>query len=290
VTLFESTLNYVRNQLGMLLACAMFSFAQSAPSTASQSSPNVRFDEATPPLTYGPVDVLSPTSGVDLTPYLSDVLHRVKLAWYNLVPGSARAPNYQKGKVAIEFAILRDGEITGMRMEDGGSSGDGALDRAAWGGITASAPFPPLPTEFVGKYVALRFHFYYNREIGDSGWASPPYTVPPEIYPSFGPASQPVNPNVKVALSPGPKVTVPAGGWREIKAAVTGSSNVAVKWTIKGEGCSGSACGAMTGNVYFAPYAPPRPNAITLTAISEANPNASASITLHIGRGSGFVP
>ena len=45
-----------------------------------------------------------------------------------------------------------------------GSSGDVALDRAAYGGITASKPFPPLPTEFGGQYLALRFHFYYNPE------------------------------------------------------------------------------------------------------------------------------
>ena len=41
-------------------------------------------------------------------------------------------------------------------------SGDVAMDRAAWGGITSSVPFGPLPTEFHGPYLALRFRFYYN--------------------------------------------------------------------------------------------------------------------------------
>ncbi len=49
-------------------------------------------------------------------------------------------------------------------MQIVGTSGDVALDRAAYGGITASKPFPPLPTEFGGQYLALRFHFYYNPE------------------------------------------------------------------------------------------------------------------------------
>jgi hypothetical protein len=49
-----------------------------------------------------------------------------------------------------------------MRLAAG--SGDVALDRAAWGGVTASNPFPPLPGEFSGQYLALRFHFYYNPE------------------------------------------------------------------------------------------------------------------------------
>jgi len=28
--------------------------------------------------------------------------------------------------------------------------------------FTASDPFPPLPSEFRGRYLALRFRFYYN--------------------------------------------------------------------------------------------------------------------------------
>ena len=35
------------------------------------------------------------------------------------------------------------------------------------GRITASNPFPPLPGEFQGKYLALRFHFYYNPDKSD---------------------------------------------------------------------------------------------------------------------------
>ena len=66
----------------------------------------------------------------------------------------------KRGKVSIEFAILKDGQVAGLQIV--ATSGDVALDRAAYGGITASKPFPPLPTEFGGQYLALRFHFYYN--------------------------------------------------------------------------------------------------------------------------------
>ena len=115
----------------------------------------------------GALDVLSDTMGVDFGPYLARVLHDVKQNWYDLIPESARPPIMKKGKVAIEFAILKDGSIAGMRLEQGGSSGDPALDRAAWGGITASNPFPPLPQEFGGQYLALRFHFFYNPDRSD---------------------------------------------------------------------------------------------------------------------------
>ncbi|MGH9501611.1 MAG: TonB family protein [Terriglobales bacterium] len=110
----------------------------------------------------GPMDVLSDTMGVDFGPYLARVLHDVRENWYRIIPESARAPLMKKGKVSIEFAILKDGQVAGLQIV--GSSGDVALDRAAYGGITASKPFPPLPTEFGGQYLALRFHFYYNPE------------------------------------------------------------------------------------------------------------------------------
>jgi outer membrane biosynthesis protein TonB len=46
-------------------------------------------------------------------------------------------------------------------------SGDVALDRGAWGGITSSSPFPPLPGEFGGQYLGLRFTFFYNPDKAD---------------------------------------------------------------------------------------------------------------------------
>ncbi|HWR35852.1 MAG TPA: TonB family protein [Clostridia bacterium] len=111
------------------------------------------------------MDVLSDTMGVDFGPYLSRVLQAVRMNWYTLIPEVARAPLMKRGKSSIEFAILKDGRVAGMRMV--GPSGDVSLDRAAWGGITASNPFPPLPGEFHGPYLALRFHFYYNPDKND---------------------------------------------------------------------------------------------------------------------------
>jgi hypothetical protein len=67
----------------------------------------------------GAVDVLSDTMGVDFGPYLSRVLHDVKQTWYNLTPEKARSPIMKKGKVAIEFAILKDGSVSGMRFAEG---------------------------------------------------------------------------------------------------------------------------------------------------------------------------
>jgi TonB family protein len=105
----------------------------------------------------GGLEVLSDTMGVDFGPYLQRVMHDVKQNWYNAIPESAQMKH---GNLIIEFAITKEGKVAGMKLV--ATSGDVPLDRAAWAGIVGSDPFPPLPSEFGGQYLALRFRFYYN--------------------------------------------------------------------------------------------------------------------------------
>ena len=118
-----------------------------------------------------PIEVLSDTKGVDLKPYLGPVLKRVQQNWYGLVPPSARAPLKKKGDVSIEFHIFLDGNVSGMAFSQ--TTGDADLDRAAWEAITSSSPFQPLPPQFVGEFLALRFNFHYNPD-GLERKADPP--------------------------------------------------------------------------------------------------------------------
>lgn len=113
----------------------------------------------------GPFDILSDTQGVDFGPYLSRVLQSIKNNWYTLIPEEARAPLLKHGKVAIRFLITPNGKVAGMFIE--APSGDIPLDRAAYGGITASDPFSPLPHGFRGPYLALRITFFYNPKNGE---------------------------------------------------------------------------------------------------------------------------
>ena len=88
--------------------------------------------------------------------------------WFEVLPESVLPPTYKKGKLMIEFAILEDGSVADMKVV--APSGDSALDRAAWGGITGSNPFPPLPPQFVksgGHVLALRCTFIYNPDERD---------------------------------------------------------------------------------------------------------------------------
>jgi TonB family protein len=118
------------------------------------------------------VEILTDAQGVDFGPSLKQVVSSVQTQWYALIPDAARKPQLKQGTVTIEFAILKDGRVAGMKLAQ--PSGDVSLDRAAWGGITASQPFKPLPAQFTGPYLGLRFRFYYNADAKKDANALPP--------------------------------------------------------------------------------------------------------------------
>jgi len=70
----------------------------------------------------------------------------------------------KKGIVGIRFTILPNGEL-GQPMILETTSGDVALDKAAWYAITSEGQFPPLPREFHGPKLELRVGFFYNTPI-----------------------------------------------------------------------------------------------------------------------------
>jgi TonB family protein len=109
----------------------------------------------------GPM-ILSDTQGVDFGPYLARIVEVVRQNWYHLMPESARLG--QKGRVAWQFAIQKDGRVP--EVDPVVSSGSNALDGAAKAAIDLSIPFPPLPEEFKGNELKLRFVFLYNLGYG----------------------------------------------------------------------------------------------------------------------------
>ena len=113
----------------------------------------------------GAVDILSDTMGVDFGPYIQRVIWDTKRAWYPIIPEEARSPINKQGKVLIRFRIMPDGSVEDMQLES--PSGDVPLDRAAWAGITGASPFPPLPKQFKGPFLELRFYFLYNIAPGE---------------------------------------------------------------------------------------------------------------------------
>ena len=106
----------------------------------------------------GGAQVLSDTQGVDFSPYLQRILYDIQRNWMAVMPEAARMG--RRGQVLLIFEIMRDGAINKVYLD--GSSGFDPFDKAAFAGLMASAPFPPLPNEFKGPMVRLRLGFYYN--------------------------------------------------------------------------------------------------------------------------------
>jgi hypothetical protein len=111
----------------------------------------------------GGVQVLSDTQGVDFTNWLTRWHRETERTWDPLIPDEVNPPIRKSGQLMIRFRVLPNGRLMEGSMVLEGSSGDVALDRAAWGALTGSN-YPPLPRDFHGPYLELRAWFLYNME------------------------------------------------------------------------------------------------------------------------------
>jgi TonB family protein len=114
------------------------------------------------PLQAG-VQILSDTEGLDWSAYMRKLHYDIQRNWDPLIPEEVQAPLLKKGVVGIIFSILPDGQIGGIKLET--TSGDMALDKAAWYAITSEGQFPPLPKQFHGPNLELRVGFFYNEPL-----------------------------------------------------------------------------------------------------------------------------
>jgi hypothetical protein len=115
---------------------------------------------------YGGIEMLTPNEGVDFDNYLQRVYVTVKRNWFAVMPGSVELG--EKGIVVLTFKIMRDGSVPSPEPVIQRDSGKEPLDRAAYSSVRASNPFEPLPAQFSGPYIELRYTYLYN--------------IPPESY------------------------------------------------------------------------------------------------------------
>ena len=114
-------------------------------------------------------------------------------------------------------------------------------------------PFPPLPREFPGEQIGLRFYFYYNLEVSSIG------------------------------IAPCADVRVPVGSTMQFSALVKGMRDRSVEWSVSGSGCSQSACGTISDNgLYTAPMDIPIPAVIVVQAKSRSDASLSGKAKLTV--------
>ncbi len=99
-------------------------------------------------------------------------------------------------------------------------------------------------------------------------------------------ATAPVSivPNVQVSVTP-MNPTLPPGGTQQFTAAVNGTSNQQVTWSLSGPNCLGVTCGAISGTGFFTAPAVASNGPVTVTATSVDDPTQSAAATAAITTG-----
>lgn len=258
-------MKYVLTFVSVCTLCGVLALGQdSEPSkkAATTSHTANSSDQGPNGHTYGPIEVLSDTNGFDMRPYLKQLMRQVKAIWYQNIPEEARPPIRKKGKVSIEFRVMRDGKIEDMKYVE--TSGDAPLDGAAYESIISSNALSPLPGEFPCDYVALRVHFYYNPDKTDHV---------DEAIRKGGLLSCPIG----ITISPG-WAELTAGERRQFSATVAGDPSSTVRWDVEGPGCAASTCGVISsGGLYTAPAKMPDPPTVNVTATIASKPDKTAS-------------
>ncbi|HEV2103135.1 MAG TPA: TonB C-terminal domain-containing protein [Candidatus Acidoferrum sp.] len=106
------------------------------------------------------IEMLTDTEGVDFNDYFRRIYYIVKGNWEAVMPPSVSLG--EQGIVSLHVKIMRDGSVPDPEPIMLYGSGKEPLDRAAVSSIRASNPFPPLPAQFKGPYIEVRYTYYYN--------------------------------------------------------------------------------------------------------------------------------
>lgn len=105
------------------------------------------------------------TKGIDLGPYLREVLRRIELNWRANIPPLIRTGIGGSSFVALSIRRTRDGdgnEVATIVAERTWSSGQPAYDSAALFALELSNPLPPIPEFFPYDSIEGRLGFIYN--------------------------------------------------------------------------------------------------------------------------------
>ena len=88
------------------------------------------------------------------------VLPKIRTYWYSVIPVDANPPLLRQGCLTVRFQILKNGTVAAVKYVT--SSGNVAMDRAAFGAVAGSSPFPRLPEAFKGDGLTMQIPFFYN--------------------------------------------------------------------------------------------------------------------------------
>ena len=85
--------------------------------------------------------------------YMREMQNKIKSNW-------EPPQQYTSKSVVISYTIMKDGKLGSYKIIQ--SSENNKMDKAAVKALKKSAPFEPLPANFLGDHVEVQFTFDYN--------------------------------------------------------------------------------------------------------------------------------
>jgi TonB family protein len=108
-------------------------------------------------------ELLSDTGGVDFGPYVKQLKHIISDSWNSSASQESGSNFDSDGFTVIRLTINTDGTLREMHLDN--SSGNGALDRAAWNSLKQAKALSPLPEAFTGPNFDLRVRFRVRAKV-----------------------------------------------------------------------------------------------------------------------------
>jgi len=122
--------------------------------SASAQAPAHAVPAQSPDLKLG-VDMLSDTGGVNLAPYMRNLVSDLKKHWSSPAAQS-NAPSAKQQEAVLTLTIAPDGQLYAMKLETPGH--DSVLNQAAWNAAKTTS-FSPSPAGMTDPNLKLRVHF-----------------------------------------------------------------------------------------------------------------------------------
>jgi TonB family protein len=90
-----------------------------------------------------------------LTDYTLLTRDAIQKAW--VTPLDLKVPAALKGRIRINYAVTRDGDLASVRLVKG--SGNSDMDRSLMSAIRSAKPFPQFPDEIEADSILIRANF-----------------------------------------------------------------------------------------------------------------------------------
>jgi TonB family protein len=121
---------------------------------ASAQAPAHAFPTQSPELKLG-VDILSDTGGVNLSPYMRNLVADLK-KHLSSPAAQSNQPSLKQQETVLTVTIAPNGQLSMMKLET--PDHDSALNQTAWN-ATKTTSFSPPPAGMTDPNLKLRVHF-----------------------------------------------------------------------------------------------------------------------------------